>query len=52
MRKNDNFLEKKKKDNLVFFVERECFNNFLNICTETLNDNYFQTEKKKKRKMK
>ena len=21
-----------------------CFNNFLNMCTKTLNDSYFQTE--------
>ena len=47
MRKKDNFWEKiykKKNDNLVFFVERMCFNNFLNTCVKTLNGSYFLTE--------
>ena len=51
MRKMDNFwdredkeLMRKKKDNLYFFVERECFKKFLNMCAKTLNDNYFQME--------
>ena len=42
--KEDKQLIRKKKDNLVFFVERVCVLIIFLICVKTLNDSYFQTE--------